>query len=112
MDDIKQPEDAKPAPPEWIKSDRGFHEIYTNFVHSNWSLYDVRVRLGQLVPDPKSSDPATSKWVVEERAAVTFAWPQAKILRDLLIELVAKYEEANGEIQPIKMPLAPTTAKT
>lgn len=99
--------DQVAASPEWVPSPNGVPEIYTNFVHANWSLYDVRIRLGQLVPDPKSTNPATSKWVSEERAAVTFAWPHAKILRDLLINLVKRYEEVNGEIKPLKLPPSP-----
>ena len=55
---------------EWIMAEKGVAEVYTNFVHSNWSLYDVRLRLGQLIPDPKITDPMATRWVVEEHAAV------------------------------------------
>src|ERR1035437_4431652 len=115
QENVKQPDSAieqakaeQQAPaPEWIPSPNGVHEIYTNFLHSNWSLYDVRVRLGQLIPDPKNANASVSKWVVEERAAVTFAWAEAKVLSDLLVKLIAKYEEVNGEIKPLKLPPPP-----
>ncbi len=81
-------------------------EIYANFVHASWTLFDLRVRLGQLVPSEEGTT-----FDVEERAAVTFSWPQAKVLRNLLVDMVASYERANGEIQPLKLPEDPTILK-
>lgn len=74
-------------------------EIYANYLNVSWTLFDVRFVLGQLVP----SEPAAKEFVVEQRGSVTFAWPEAKILRDMLINIVARYEEANGEIKPLKL---------
>lgn len=88
------PRDGKPVP-----------EIYTNFVLSSWSNYDLRVRLGQLVPTNEG-------FVVEERAAVTFTWQHAKMLIRMLSDLVASYEETNGEIGPLKLPPDPTSKTT
>jgi Protein of unknown function (DUF3467) len=85
--------------PEWVPSPDGIREVYTNFIYANWGPFDVRLRFGQLVPGPQASP-----WVIEERAAVTMAWPHAKILRDLLIDLVKRYEDTNGEIKPLALP--------
>jgi hypothetical protein len=51
-------------------------------------------------------------FVVEERAAITFSWPQAKQLRDIFAGLVASYEEANGEIKPLKLPPDPSAKRS
>jgi hypothetical protein len=87
------PRDGKPIP-----------EIYTNYILSSWSNYDVRFRLGQLVP-------TDAGFMVEERAAITFTWQHAKMIIRLLSDLVASYEATNGEIGPIKLPPDPTQTK-
>jgi hypothetical protein len=100
----QEQEKPKPTKFDWIKPKEATPEIYCNYFHPSWTLFDVRVQLGQLVP--RDSDPA-SGFVVEQRGAVTVAWPEVKILRDALANLVAKYEKVNGEIKPLK--LAPNT---
>jgi hypothetical protein len=98
-------DEQKPETPNWVKSPEPQPEIYSNFFHVSWTLFDVRIQLGQLVP----SEPGQSKsFVVEEQAAVTVAWPQAKNLRDMLIALVENYENTNGEIKQLKITPAPT----
>jgi hypothetical protein len=96
---------------KWIPSKGGsIPEIYTNYTHASWTLFDVRLRLGHLI----SGDPANEtakEFVAEELGAVTFSWPQAKFIRNTLSQLVASYEEANGEIKPLKLPADPTAAK-
>ncbi|MFY9905523.1 MAG: hypothetical protein WBD45_04050 [Terriglobales bacterium] len=93
----------------WVPSRTGsIPEIYTNYTHASWTLFDVRVRLGHLV----SGEPFTEtgkEFVAEELGAVTFSWPQAKFMRDMLTRLVASYEETNGEIKPLKLPPDPTS---
>jgi hypothetical protein len=85
---------------KWVKPTEPKPEIYTNFVNTSWTLFDVRFQLGQLVP----SEPGESMvFVVKEQGAVTMAWPQAKNLRDILIGLVESYEQANGEIKSLKL---------
>jgi hypothetical protein len=95
----------------WVPARSGnMPEIYTNYIHASWTLFDVRVRLGHLVSgDP--SDEAAKEFVAEELGAVTFSWPQAKFIRDTITKLVASYEETNGEIKPIKLPPDPTVPK-
>jgi hypothetical protein len=96
---------------KWISSKNGnIPEIYTNYTHASWTLFDVRVRLGHLV----SADPSNEtgkEFVAEEVGAVTFSWPQAKFIRDTLTRLVASYEETNGEIKPLKLPPDPSVPK-
>ena len=65
---------------------------------------DVRVRLGELVPDPTGEQ----MFLADERAAVTFSWPEAKVLANTLTQLVASYERTNGEIKPLALPPDPT----
>lgn len=93
---------------KWIPARDGtFHEIYSNFMHASWTLFDVRVRLGQLITIPQVSDDPKDL-VVEERGAVTISWPQAKYIAGILAQLVESYEKTNGEIKPLKLPPDPT----
>jgi hypothetical protein len=100
---MDQPEHVpKPSDYKW-RAKEGTPQIYTNYVNVSWTLFEIRFVLGQLIP----TDPGTKEFIVEERASVTFAWPEAKAVRDMLINLVAEYEKVNGEIKPIKLPAAP-----
>jgi hypothetical protein len=87
---------------EWVKP-KEVPEVYGNFFNASWTLFDVRFLIGQLVPTGVDQ---TSQFVVEQRAAVTIAWAEAKVLRDILNDLVAKYEHANGEIKQLYLPAA------
>jgi hypothetical protein len=103
MSDIEQ----KPALKlSWIKSACGVAEIYANSIHTTWSLDDVRIRFGQVVDSPETPTPGEKFiGVVEERAAVTFAWRNAKQLRDQLTRVISAFESANGEIKiDLKLP--------
>jgi hypothetical protein len=95
----KQPEKPKFV---WVKPEEATPEIYANYVHVSWSLFDVRLQLGQLIP---TGTDLTSEFVVEQRGAVTVAWAEAKVLRDMLVNMVERYEKTNGEIKPLKLPL-------
>jgi hypothetical protein len=89
---------------EWVPPRNGvFRDIYANIIHPSWTLFDVRVRLGQLIPaaDYKAD------FVIEEQGTVTMSWHEAKILRDALSELIAAYEKTNGELKPQKITPAP-----
>jgi hypothetical protein len=79
--------------------EEGVYDVYSNFININWTPHDVRIRFGQVVPSPPQKVAPNVTMVVEERVAVTLAWAEAKFLRDLLGQLVAKYEEKNGEIK-------------
>jgi len=96
-------DEKKPTAYKWTPPRSGvFHEIYCNYAHASWTLSDVRLTLGQLIPNEEGV------FVIEQRGAVTFAWDQAKYLRDRLVELIASYESVNGEIPRIKLPPDPT----
>jgi len=86
---------------KWVPPRQGHGpEIYANLAHPTWTLFDVRIRLGHLIPNPEKP----AEFVAEELGAVTFAWPHAKILRDMLTRLVASYEQTNGEIKTLQLP--------
>jgi hypothetical protein len=89
---------------EWVEAEYDAPEIYGNFTNCSWTLVDVRIQIGQLIP--KKPGNLSAGFAVQERGFVTLAWHQAKVLRDILESVVASYEQVNGEI---KMPnLAPT----
>jgi hypothetical protein len=95
--------DAQTPPIEYVSSLDGIKEIYCNSIDVNWTITDVRLRIGQILATRKEHK-AESQWVVEERAGVTFSWQQAKHLRDMLIQVVDRFEAVNGEI---KTPILP-----
>ena len=84
----------------WVRSSQGIVEIYANNMHITWSKDDMRIRLSQVITDPGTPNPGEeSRGIYEERAAVTFTWRGAKILRDQLTRAIAGYEAVNGEIK-------------
>ena len=89
---------------EWIPSEDGVLDIYSNILYANWTLYDLRFRLGQIVADPRKQ-PEKAPWAIIERAVVTMPWGQVKYVRDLLNDCINRYEKANGEITIPKMPI-------
>jgi len=95
--------DTTPPPTKWIRPEDSA-QVYCNFHFLNWSLVDVRVRFGQLIPTDQSQDGRVG-FVVEEQAAVTMSWVQAKALRDSLNDAVQRYEKANGVIEVTKLKL-------
>jgi hypothetical protein len=90
---------------EWVKNPNGLKEIYGNYIHANWSLFDTRILIGHLKPDVGDSD----KYVIEEQGALTLAWAQTKNLARLLNEMVEAYESVNGVIP--KLNIAPNAAE-
>jgi hypothetical protein len=103
MPDEKPSGDVVPSFP-WVAPDDGICDVYSNFLHLHWTLFDVRIRFGQIVPNPEQP-PITAGWTINEWAAVTIPWGQAKALQEMLHEAVKKYEAVNGEIT---IPTLPT----
>jgi hypothetical protein len=103
--DITQP---TPGPTEqreriWRIPEGGSSGKYSNFFYFHWGPVDVRLRFGLIIPNP-SHPPSKAEWEVEEVAAIVMSWDQAKFLRDAFTDAVRRYEEANGEITPKKLP--------
>src|ERR1700685_3160184 len=94
---------------DWVKSPDGVLEVYANMSHMVWSLDDVRIRLAQLIENPKTPNPgADFSIVAQERGAVTFTWRNAVVLRDQLSKLIEAYEKTNGPIKvDVKLTPAP-----
>ena len=95
---------------EWAESEYDVPEIYGNFLNCSWTLVDVRLQIGQLIP--KKPGDTSAGFIVEERGFVTMAWHQAKVLRDIVTSLVASYEQVNGEIKTPKLAPPPPTPST
>jgi hypothetical protein len=87
-------------------------EVYANNTHITWTKDDLRVRLAQIVEHPGAPNPGQNfRAANEERAAVTFTWRGAKVLRDELTKLIDAYESVNGEITlDITLPKPPKMA--
>lgn len=69
-------------------------------MHVTWTQDDVRLRLAQVVDSPGTPNPGPGfLGVNEERAAVTFPWRHAKVLRDQLTTAIEQFEKINGPIR-------------
>lgn len=90
---------------KWRRTKDNIPEVYGNLFHATWTLVDVRVRVGELVPDTSGD----KSFFVDERAAVTLSWPQAKILANTLTQLVESFESVNGEIKPLNLAPDPSS---
>ncbi len=99
--------DAKKFP--FVKPDEGIFQIYSNYIDAAWTLFAVTIRFAQIVPLPMEGDAA--RFEAEENARVTLAWPEAKILGNMITDLVSRYERVNGEITPVKLAPSPTDDK-
>lgn len=84
---------------EWAQAP-AVPRIYANLVNLDWTLYDITMRFGQL---KYVGDPRLRRLTAEEQASITVAWAEAKYLRDMLNEVLAKYERVNGEIDRPKL---------
>jgi hypothetical protein len=84
---------------EWVKNPNGLPEIYGNYLHTNWSLFDTRILIGHLKPYLGDS----TKFVIEEQGAINLSWAQTKNLARLLGGMVRAYESVNGEIPQLKL---------
>jgi hypothetical protein len=95
-------EEQKSEPKAWIVPE-GRPEIYSNLFYLHWTLTDVRMRFGMVIPNPTLA-PLKATLEIEEVGAVVISWDQAKYLRDALGSAVKSYEEVNGEIKPKVLP--------
>lgn len=90
---------------KWVRREDSA-EIYANFFFVNWSIVDVRIRLGQLIPTDNITAEGRPESVSEEQAAITISWPTIKALNNHLTDIIAKQEKANGPIELEKLKLA------
>jgi len=104
MTDNKKPTSERTRFP-FVKPDEGIFQIYSNYVDAAWTLFDVTIRFAQIVPLPPSGP--EPHFEAEENARVTLAWPEAKILANMMTDLVKRFEETNGEIKPLKLTPSP-----
>jgi hypothetical protein len=75
----------------------GTQYFHTDYVLVHWSLFDVKVRFGELVKYIATTNSST----VWERAVVTMSWGEAKFLASVLRDAISRYESVNGEIKTL-----------
>lgn len=105
MVDDERPKQIYPL----VKPDEGVFQVYSNYVDVAWTLFDVTVRFAQIVPLPR--DGSGPRFEAEENARITLAWPEAKILANILADLVSRFEKVNGEIKPLHLASSPDDDK-
>jgi hypothetical protein len=69
MTDGSKPTSEATTKFDWIppRDGHAIPEIYTNYITLSWTMYDVRARIGQLIP----SGAGRKDFVVEERGTLT-----------------------------------------
>jgi hypothetical protein len=92
-----------------VKPDEGIFQVYSNYIDASWTLFDVTLRFAQIVPLPMQGN--EPRFEAEENVRVTVAWPEAKFLATMLVDLIARYEKVNGEIKPVKLAPSPMEGK-
>ncbi|MEO8657229.1 MAG: DUF3467 domain-containing protein [Bryobacteraceae bacterium] len=87
---------------EYIEAREGVHNVYSNHLQALWTTDGVRIRYGELIKI--SGEPSERLFTIEDRAAITLAWTQAKYLHAVLSDIISRYEALNGEIKPPTVP--------
>jgi hypothetical protein len=82
----------EPAKPSFKRSD-DFVSAYANNVLFETTVFDVKVSFGEI------SQPFNEKPFVEQRAAITLSWREAKIAALLLTMNVAMHENQFGVLE-------------
>ena len=94
---------AQPQSPVWERPVGGVPEVYSDYFHTNWMPVTVRIRLGQVIHDPKLPQDM-SIWMIGECVELTMPWATVKALAETLSNLVQGYEKENGPIVIPKIP--------
>lgn len=98
------PASLSPAPVKIIYSEppTGAAQIYANYIDISWTSFDLQYRFSH---NQRLANEETPTNKIEHRATVTLSWPQVKSLLLQTADVVKRYENLNGEIQPIpKLP--------
>jgi hypothetical protein len=89
---------------EPVEAPGGIFHTYANHVLANWTPYDVRIRFGEGYRLPELTPEQRPTMRIEERVSVTLSWTEAKVLRDILTDVIEKFEKLNGKITTPKIP--------
>lgn len=87
---------------EYVEAREGIHNIYANHLQALWTPSGVRIKYGELINIGGSIEQRVL--TIEDRAAVTLSWTQAKYLHTVLTDIIGRYEVLNGEIIVPKVP--------
>jgi len=114
MDNLKKAYNLKDEDIPVIAAPGGVAKVYGNLVSVDWTLYDVHLRISELMfrTDPDTSRGSAQVGVIEERATISIPWGQAKILLSTLTKVIDAYENVNGELKPIVLPFVAAEAET
>lgn len=88
---------------EYVESREGLQNIYSNHLQALWTPSDVRIRFGELIRITNAED-GPRVFTIEDRAAVTLSWTQAKYLHNVLAKIIDDYEKLNGELKVPEIP--------
>ena len=80
-----------------------FMEYYANDVHLSWTLTDATLHFVQMGHDLEG---ANYQHVVVTKAQISIPWWTAKVLHDMIGEMLRSHENVNGEIRrPVLAPI-------
>lgn len=96
-------ENDKPKPTteqfEWLPTPGGPVEVYGNYFYVNWTPFELRLQVGQIIHDPRKQ-PGEVASVVVERCALSIPWQQVGALRGLLDACIAAQPKPSSEANP------------
>jgi len=99
----KQPESPE-IKFDMVESRHGVYNVYSNNINALYTAHDVRIRFAELIKITEATESSPRVFTVEERVAVTLAWTEAKVLLNILSDIVGKFERLNGEIKTPAVP--------
>lgn len=75
----------------------GAEEYYANHLQVFWTGIDLTLVFGRLNHSPESI--AQNILGIENRVKVTMPWSMAKLIMTNLSDVIARYEQKNGEVK-------------
>jgi hypothetical protein len=87
-----------------VGNSHGLMSVYSNYVDALWTPHDIKLKFAELTRIDDAGDGSVKTNIYEERVSVVVSWVQAKNLLHMLADIVGRYEELNGEINPPKIP--------
>jgi hypothetical protein len=101
---VEQKTVSPTTPPRWIRSP-DFKTIYTNFVQSGYTAFDISLVLAETAGVDEMN-----AFVIESKARVVMSPVEAKVVLAILSNTINKFEEQFGPINISPATFAPASA--
>lgn len=89
---------------KFVEPKEGIKRVYANHIQISQTPDDIRVLFGELIHVSEQG-----VITIEDRAAITMAWSEAKRAVQFLQSVISAFEKQNGAIRTPTLPQIPTT---